>query len=179
MPITPGTPIVLADSTDYSSSVSGYARTAQIDLTSLASGAARQSAKIDFGATWAHQYAVHVCVEFATAPSSQETVDVYVGYSNSATAGNDNPGGLSGADAAYSGTSGDSLDDSLLQLNRIGSLVATADATTALQRQQIGVIVPKARYASIVVDNNTSDAFHSDAVEMYVALAPMEFSASS
>lgn len=168
-----GTAIVFANTTDYSSTVSGLARTDQIDLTSLASGAMRQSAKADFGATRARQYRVAVAIEFAVAPASGESVDFYLAASPSATAANANPGGVSGSDAAYTGTAGDSADDSLKQLRYIGSLVATADATTVVQYQEIGIISDLMRYNSIVVDNNASQAFHSDAVEMFVAFIPI------
>ena len=44
-----GTPKAWADTTDYAGD--GGTRTHQIDLTSLADGAARQGAKADLGAT--------------------------------------------------------------------------------------------------------------------------------
>lgn len=168
-----GTAIVWADTTDYSSTVSGLAQTHQIDLTSLATTAARQGAKADLGATRAHAFTVFVGIEFDVAPASGETVDFYLAPSSSATAGNANPGGCTGADAAYTGTAGDSMDDSIKQLDYIGSLVATADAATVVQYQKIGIIPNTMRYASIVVDNNTSQAFEGDAVEMFVALIPL------
>jgi len=43
IPVLSGTPVVWADTTDYAGD--GGARTHQIDLTSLADGAARQGAK--------------------------------------------------------------------------------------------------------------------------------------
>jgi hypothetical protein len=97
-----GTPKVWADTTDYAGD--GGTRTDQIDLTDLADGAARQGAKTDLGATRAKQYAVTVCVEMAVAPASKASVDVYWAASPHATAGLINPGGCSGADAAYTGT---------------------------------------------------------------------------
>ena len=168
---------VWADTTDYSSTVTGLARTAQIDLTSLASGSARQGAKADISGSVAasrmpNRYLLFVGMEFASAPTSQETIDLYWAGSPSSTAGNANPGGASGSDAAYTGTSGDSLDDSLLQLQFLASLVATADASTTVQYQSFIVTIPN-QYGMPIAVNNTSVALHSDAVEMLIALIPL------
>ncbi len=172
-----GTPIVWSDTTDYNSTVSGLTRTDQIDLTSLAAGAARQGAKVDLGANKHFSYTVLAAVEYAsgTAPESGETVEIYFGSSPSSTAGNANPGGLSGSDAAYSGTSGDSLADSLLQLTGPFVFVLTADASTTVQYKVLGVLQGDEidRYVMPVVFNNAdTEAFVADAVEMYVALVP-------
>lgn len=166
-----GTIIVLADTTDYAGDLG--TRTDQIDLTSVAATAARQSTKFDFGATRAAKYGIFVAIEFAVAPTSGEVVDFYLAPSPSATAGTANPGGCSGADSAYTGTAGDSLADSLLQLDYVGSLIATADATTVVQFQRIGTYSPTERYASLVVVNNTSQALVADAVEMAVLITPV------
>lgn len=173
--IKDGTAIVWANSSDYSSTVSGLARTHQIDLTSVASSEARQGAKADLGATRARQYAVLVAIEFASAAASDETVDIYWAASPIVTAGNANPGGTSGADADYTGTTGDSLTDSLKQLQLIGSLTTTADQTTVVQYQQVGILngdeIP--RYGMPVLVDNSTGALVADAVEMYIALLPL------
>lgn len=168
-----GTAVVWADSTDYSSSVSGLTRTAQIDLTSLADTAARQGAKVDLGATRARRYLMVAALEYAVAPASGEIAEFYLGESPSGTAGNANPGGLSGSDAAYTGTAGDSLADSVKQLRHVGNMVLTADATTTVQYQAIGIIEDVGRHVSVAVKNEGGQALHSDAVEMYVALLPL------
>ena len=168
-----GTATVWADTTDYSSTVSGISRTDQLDLTSIADGAARQGAKGDLTALRARRYKVMVAAEYAVAPASGVVLSLYWASSPSGTAGNANPGGTSGADAAYTGTTGDSLADSLLQLEFIGDLVLTADATTTVQYQEVGILENIARYGMPVVMNSGGQALHSDAVEMYVALIPL------
>jgi len=165
-----GTPTVWADTTDYAGD--GGTRTHQIDLTSLADGAARQGAKADLGATRAERYAVTLCIEMAVAPVSGAAIDLYWAASLHATAATMNPGGCSGVDAAYTGTAGDSMDDSLNQLIPIGSLYLTADATTLLQAMTFSLFPPH-RYGMPVVDNNGGQAMHSDAVECFVALTPL------
>ena len=165
-----GTPVVWADTTDYAGD--GGTRTHQIDLTGLADGAARQGAKGDLGATRAKRYAVTLCVEMAVAPASGATIALYWAASPHATAGLINPGGCSGADAAYTGTAGDSLDDSLSQLQFIGNLVLTSDADPNLHIQ-IFTLFPLHRYGIPVVDNNGGQAMHDDAIECFVNLTPL------
>ena len=165
------TAIVICDDTDYAGDLG--VKSDQIDLTSLAAGAARQSAKFDLavsGAFLPTRCSVTVAVEFDVAPGSGEVVDFWLGFSPSATAGTANPGGLTGSDAAYSGTAGDSLDDSLKQLTFVGSLVATADAATVVEFQTVGWFAPPLRYASLVVDNNTAQALEGDAIEMGILI---------
>lgn len=171
--ITLGTSIVLANSGDYSDNQGFGSRTDQIDLTSLSAGAARQSAKIDFGADIDLEYALGAAIEFASAPSAGEAVDFYIGYSNSATAGTNNSAGLSGSDSAYTGYSAN-LDDSLKQLSYLGTMVCTGQASPTVQIDtSVSTFTPKARYGSIVVVNNAgSAALNSDAVEMAVRLTP-------
>lgn len=168
------TAIVIADTSDYAGDLG--TRTDQIDLTSIAAGSARQSAKVDLaisGANLAQRYDVFVAIEFDVAPSSGDLVDIYAGFSPNNTAATANPGGLSGSDAAYTGTSGDSLADSLLQLTHIGSLVATSDAATTVEFQYVGSFSASERYATFVVVNNGDQAFEGDAVEMGIRIVPV------
>lgn len=173
--VTEQTPIVWADSTDFTGTVTGYTRTAQIDLTSVASAAARQGDQVDLGASRWPSYAVFLAIEFAASAASGETVDVYWAESPSGTAANANPGGVSGSDAAYTGTAGDSIADSVKQLLYLGSLVTTADNTTVVQYQKIGVMNGESvlRYGSPVIVNNGTGALVADAVEMCLAFVPV------
>jgi hypothetical protein len=165
-----GTPVVFADTTDYVSTGSNYTRTAQIDLTSLASGAARQSDKVDLGSPRAAKYAIFVGVELDVAPTPPVMIEFYWSASNSATAGVGNDGGASGADGAYH--AGEEAEWKA-QLLHLGNLSLTADAATTVQRGFIGWFVPPNRYGSLIVVNGSGQAFEGDAVEMYVALVPI------
>lgn len=165
------TPVVWADTTDYAGDLGS--RTAQIDLTSIAAGGARQGAKVDLGATRAAVYAVTMAIEMAVAPTSGAIASLWWAASPSATAGTANPGGCTGADAAYTGTAGDSLADSILQLTLVGNLVMTSDATTVVQFQTF-MFSPEHRYGMPVVFNEeATQAFVADAVEMAVAFTPI------
>lgn len=172
-----GTPIVWADSTDYSSAVSGLARTHQIDLTSLGVGAARQGAKADMEykatALFPYRWLILAAFEWLTAPADGDRVSLLWAGSPSATVGNANPGGTTGADAAYTGSAGSTLAESLEQLTEIGPFKALNDATTIVQYQTVGVIAAIPRYGMPVVFNDGADAFVGDAVEMYVAAFPL------
>jgi hypothetical protein len=166
-----GTPTVWADTTDYLGLLG--TRTHQIDLTSLAaSGNARQGVKADLGATRAAVYAVTISLNFDVAPSSGDIVSLWWAPSPSATAGTANPGGVSGADAAYTGTAGDVLADSILQLTLIGNLIATSDADTVTQIQTF-MFSPEHRYGSPVVYNEADQAFEGDADVMAIAFTPI------
>jgi hypothetical protein len=173
--VTGQTAIVWADTTDYASTLSGLVRTDQIDLTSVGSGSARQGAKADLGATRATKYAVFVCMEIVSAAASAESIEIYWAGSPSATAANANPGGASGADAAYTGTAGDSLIDSLPQLEYVGALITTSDNTGVPQYQKVGVLFGDEiqRYGMPVVVNNSTGVLEGNATEMLVALVPI------
>lgn len=171
------TPIVWADETDYAGgSQIGGTRTHDLDLTNLLFTAARQGVKADLGATRAARYAITLSVEFKTAeaPESGETVDLYWGPSGATAAGTANQGGLAGTDAAYTGTAGDSLADSLKQLIYIGSIILTVDVVSVVQRQTF-VFSPPTRYGQPVIVNNTDaeDFNDVDAEEMYVRMVPL------
>jgi hypothetical protein len=166
-----GTPVVFADTTDFSSTNNGFTRTHQLDLTSIANGAARQSDKADLGATRPAKYAVRVAIEMDVAPTAANEVDFYWSASHSGTAGTGNDGGASGADAAYK--AGEEAEW-VRQLIPMGSLVLTNDAATTVQYQTINSnFVPPQRYGSVIVYNRSGQAFEGDAVEMYVALVPI------
>jgi len=145
----------------------------QLDLGgTVTTQLARQSTKADLGAVHSAQYGVTASIEFATAPVTGETVDFYWSPSHSGTAGKGNMAQTTGVDGAYSGGAA-TLAEGLAQLIFIGSLVCTADATTFIQTAFIGVFSPPDRYGNLVVHNNTSDDYHSDAVEMAVAFDPI------
>jgi hypothetical protein len=165
------TPLVWADNAgDFGDSP--IAGTDQITLVSLADGAARQGDKGDFTALRAGAYSVTLRVEFDVAPVSGTTVSLYFAPSVSGTAATANPGGVSGSDAAYTGTAGDSLADSLKQLDLIGVLTCTADAATVVQ-QQTFVYSPSERYGTPVVFNEGGQAFEGDDIEMSIIFNPI------
>ena len=166
-----GTIHVIADTAgDYDDGDLGTG-TGQIILASLASGAARQSVQFDLGANRDVAYTMTAAIEMDVAPTAGETVDFYLNFTPNATAGIGNMGGASGTDAAYVGYSSN-LNDSLKQLVYIGSMVMTVQIATTVQLANIGSFVPLHRYASLIVDNNTGQAFEGDDVEMAILIEP-------
>jgi hypothetical protein len=172
-----GTAIVLADTTDHSPAAPNNlgTRTDQIDWTSLAAQAARQSDKIDFGATRARLWNCIVAFEVATTPVLGEKFEIYLAPSTSITPGTANPAGVVGADGAYDGL-GSNLDECLPQLLLIGAAPMSTDSdTSGIQVVEVGVFMPPERYGTIVVKNGSAtDIMHSDMVEASILLSPIE-----
>lgn len=148
----------------------------QIDVTDLAGLAARQSAKVDLGATRARVYAVMMSLEMATDPVAGETVTLYWSPSVDSSAAVANAGGCSGADAAYAGYAASTLAEGLKGLDIIGamSLAVMNTADGVPQLELIAMFSPQDRYGSLVIVNDSvADNFHSDAVEFAVSFNPI------
>lgn len=168
------TPIVWAGSGYNPAGGIVYAQTDDITLTSLASAASRQGTKADLLTPRAGDFLIRFCPESNVAPTSGLTSEVYFAFSNIATAGVDNPAGVSGADAAYTGTMGDSLANSVKQL--VGPFVYThtADVAPISLPVPIGILRPTLRWVSPVIVNSSGQAYEGDDVEMYLALIPIK-----
>jgi hypothetical protein len=144
-----------------------------LTLTSLASAAARQGAKGDLGANWARRWAVLLATSMATGANGT-LIELYWAPSLSATAANDNPGGCSGADAAFATPA-----EYKLQLIPIGSLAVSNNAGAAIQKQ-VFEFYPPTRYGMPVVVNGTAVALGATATDHEVRLSPdVEISATT
>lgn len=146
---------------------------AVITLTNVSNNTARQSDKMDFGATRGRVYAVFADFEIAATPTAGNVICLYLGASSSATAATDNLGGLGGSDAAYAGYSSN-LDASVLQLLYVGDFVCTAQTTATVQKGFVGYVSIPQRYAQLVVYNKSGAALHSSATNMQVRFVPIE-----
>lgn len=144
-----------------------------ITLASLANAAARQSVKADLGATRGQYIAVKADFELAATPTAGNTIDLYWAPSSNATAGTDNPGGITGADAAYAGYSSN-LAASLKQLIFIGSFICTTQATATVQKCFVAIFRPPARYGTLVVFNQSGAAFHSSDTNSNIVFSLLE-----
>lgn len=144
----------------------------QLSLASVAATpAARQSAKVDLGAVRC-PYGVRAALEIAATPTAGRVVSFYWNPSQHATAGSGNVGNCSGSDAAYAGYSSN-LAASLPHLDFIGNFVVTAQAAGTVQIGVCGILVPKHRYGSLVVVNDSGAAFDSDDIQMHVVFDPL------
>lgn len=144
----------------------------QIDLTSLADGSGRESAKVDLGATRAARYSVMASFEFAATPTSGDLVELYWAPSPDGTATDGNPMNIDGADAAAPSGIG-TLAELVRVCQFIGSFICTDDPTTAVQTAWVGTFSPAERYGILIVKNESGAAFHSDAVESHVVFNPI------
>lgn len=176
--VKPGTQLVFADhGTDF---VGGAAKTSlevagtdvQLDLTSVADTAGRESAKVDLTATRAARYSVMASFEFAATPVTGEAVELYWAPSPISTAANGNPMNIDGVDAVAPSGIG-TLAELVAVCQFIGVFVCTNDATAAVQTGFVGTFSPAERYGILIVKNESGAAFHSDAIETHIVLTPI------
>lgn len=143
-----------------------------IDMTSIGSGTAVQSAAFDFGASWAQWWSLMGACELAATPTSGARIECYLAPSRMSTAAYGKPGGVSGSSGAYSGYSSN-LDGSLRQLQFIGRLTTTVQATGTVQIVDGGIFRPRARYGALVVVNLSGASWHNDMVESCISFEPL------
>ncbi len=139
--------------------------------SALADTAARQSAKFDFGANRAKEYAVYSAEDFTgETPTDGEHLDYYFAPSSSGTLGTGNVAGNSGADAACpDGALGTiTLAEFLDQCQFIGSLIVHDGAV--VQNGYIGRFSPVSRRGQLIKVNESGDALEADDVENCVSM---------
>lgn len=141
-----------------------------ITLTSLANDAAREGAK---SASWVDGMKglpelIEVRVEsaVASAATAGKEVELYVGESDSATAGTDNPGNLTGADAGLSNP-----DELKAQLVFVGSLVLSNARSTNVQKQRLR-FRPVCAYSVPLVVNKSGVALSGTAGNHKIVMVP-------
>jgi hypothetical protein len=169
--IEDGTRIVWAHGADFDDNP--WANTLELDFSAgaagLANAAAWQGAKVDLGAKRAGLYRMTLNMEIDVAPASGAVIRLYWAQSE------DNstfPGGVSGSDATYTGTAGDSIADSLLQCDFVGNLVCTADADP-VEQQQTMEFAPLARYGAPIILNECGQSGVTDGTHMYLSMMPV------
>lgn len=130
-----------------------------LTLTSLANGAAREGAKASFiDYNVGSPDFIDFLLESAVGSAVTSTLlEFYLGQSNNATAGTDNPGNLTGADAGLSNP-----DELKLQCTRVGALVFSNARGTNVQKQKFRVWYP-ATYLIPLLVNKTGQSLSSTA----------------
>jgi hypothetical protein len=107
-----------------------------LTLTSLANAAMREGAKsatlVDGTSGLPELLEFRLESAVGSAATQGLEIELYVGESDNATAGNDNPGNLTGADAGLSNPT-----ELKLQLNFVGSLVLSNARGTNVQKQRL------------------------------------------
>lgn len=138
-----------------------------LTLTSVADAAGRQGAKGDLGQYRAENWSVLFQSSVALAATAGNQIELYWASSNSAVAGTDNPGGVSGTDATFNTTP----SEYKAQLIFIGSLILSNNAGTGIQKQWF-VFRPPTRYGSPVVVNSAGQALSATAANHSLTLYP-------
>lgn len=143
-----------------------------LTLSGVTNGAGRQSDKVDIGALFAPSYVVYGCVDFTGETPTGGTIDYFWLPSTSATQGNGNIAGNSGADAAAPGGALGSitLAEFKRMAQRIGSL-PTHDGAV-VQNGRVGKFSPDTRYGQLLVINSSGGTFEADDVEAHQILHP-------
>ncbi len=144
----------------------------EIDFTSLANGAYLQSAKIDFGVLRATEYAWRGVLEMVATPNAGTALSLWMGWSHHGTAATANPGNLTGTAGAYTGYSSNAAA-AVRQLDEVGYLIFTTQATATLQIAIGGTFKPMARYGILVALNGAGSAFHSSASKIHLVADPV------
>lgn len=137
------------------SGASGVTNTLSLDA--LASGSARMGASVDLGSNWQGEYILEARIESGTSPTAGLAIDVYLAWS---TDNSNWPAGVSGSDGAWPADGNE--DEWAQQLGPPAiSVISTADGNT-IQRQNPVVIQARARYVTVVVDNNWDQAIRDE-----------------
>ena len=144
----------------------------QLTLSGVTNGAARQSDKIDLGATRAAQYSVKAAIEWFSAPTAGNTVDFYWFSSPVTTEANANTGNADGGDSAYTGDGGGTVAQSVPQLQYIGAMTVTDLA--GVQHAHVGIFSPEDRFGGLVVVNNSAVTLAAtDDIETHIVMTEL------
>jgi len=146
-----------------------------LTLASLASGSARQSDKVDLGATRAPEYEVLGCVDFTgEVPVAGQTIEYWWAPSTHGTQANGNMAGNSGADAACPGGAvGEVTLEEFLKMGCDFIGVLNIHDGAAVQNGKVGVLRPTSRYGQLIVINYGCDVFEEDNVEHHQVFNPI------
>lgn len=137
------------------SGASGVTKT--LTFEALASGSGRMGASADLGANFEEEYLLEARIESGTAPTAGAAIDIYLAWS---TDNSNWPAGVSGSDGAWPADGNE--DEWAKQLGAPAlSVISTNDGTT-IQKQNAVIIRPKARYVTVVVDNNWDQAVRDE-----------------
>lgn len=140
-----------------------------LTLTSLANGSGREGDKGNFYDA-VYGYPSYLAVRFessvAVAATAGNQVELYFGESDSATAGTNNPGNLTGADAGVSNP-----DELKLQTFLVGGLTLSNARGTNIQKQDF-MYVPTFRYLIPFVVNKSGQALGSTATDHVISVTP-------
>jgi hypothetical protein len=157
--LTPGTPITWQDS----------GGSFNMTLNGLATSGIRQGPKsaslIDATKGFPEVLRVKLLLQFNTSPTAGAQVGLFLGWSESATAGTDNSGGMSGTDAALS------------DANALNSLTAagwlSAQNNNGTNQQVVFDVKPLGTYVMPALDNESGVSLKASANVTVITITPM------
>lgn len=144
-----------------------------LTLTSLANNAAREGAKSETLLELAFNNVMPVYLSFrfksavALAPTDGAEIEVYIGESDNATPGTNNPANLTGADAALANP-----DELKYQAIRAGVLRLSNARGTNVQEQMFLPYIPSRPYIIPLVVNKSGQALHGTAGNHALEMIP-------
>ena len=141
---------------------------ASLANTNGTSTGAVQSSTFDFGDGWDTDWLIETEFEHAATPTASTTVDVHCFYNSATGAGR---GGTSGSSAAYTGYA-NNINAVLVGNSFIHSHVATANATSTVQKPPGSIFRPQCRYGNFVAVNRTGAALHNTETNQLIRLTP-------
>jgi hypothetical protein len=157
--LTPGTAVVWMNT----------AGTLAMNMKNLANAGAREGVKsgtlVDGTKGFPEVLEIIAETKVGVTPTDGREFNVYLGFSSSATAATDNPGALTGADAAVADI------DVLPQLVFAGAVVMAGSLTTGVQRQRFWV-KPGAEYVIPVCHNDTGQTTTNVDSETKITIRP-------
>jgi hypothetical protein len=142
---------------------------ASLANTNGTSTGAIQSSSFDFGDGWDQDWTIETEFEHAATPTAGQTVDIHCFYGSASGAGK---GGTSGSSAAYTGYA-NNINAALVGNSFIHSHVATANATTTVQKPAGSTFRPQGRYGNFVAVNRTGAALHNTETNQLIRLTPL------
>lgn len=142
-----------------------------LTFTSVANAAGRAGDKcstndiLDATKGLAEVLEVFASCKVQVAPTAGLTVDVYLAFSDSSTAGTNNPGNLSGADAVLSNV------DVLPLLVFVGSIVLSNSIGTGVQQARF-LLQPQDQFLIPVLVNNSGQTASATGTDAFVTITP-------
>lgn len=125
----------------------------------IAVDGARGSAKVDLLTNRPLWIDCWAAVEWFSAVAAGGFLGLWWSPSASSTAAAGNPGRPSGADSDYTGDGGGTVDESVLQMQRIGTFKTTS--FIGVQMSYVGSFSPRSRWGTLVMVNKSSAALCS------------------
>jgi len=124
--------------------------------TGLSDGVAINSDQVDLTANRPDVITVIACIEWFAAVTANNSVDFYWCGSANSGVGVGNPGSSDGIDGIFVGSGDGATDDqSVVNLDFIGSMVMETHTAGHVQIATIGSFRPYLRYGQLVVFNNS------------------------